>query len=369
MLRTLTADYKDEFQKDFEKLCRKADKLGLPQPSYSIVKEYYVKDDGFYRPCIDVELNDVDIILEDWKVVCFIDATTKPAFYTSIEKDIPKECFEKSPYICEHCNTNRIRNQTLIVRNIKTNEYKQVGTTCIEDFTRVKNAEQIINYYNNFEKLWRNPDYERRSRAFFFNVKECLPAFIWQYKTYGWQPSSAAKPSSHTMADILNGFLTPIVTPEHEKIAEEVINFAKDNLESSPEGTFKRNCMNALVSDMLDFKNRSVSAYIMFGIKMYMESIETYTNDFIEGNIGDKIIIEGVIDNIFLRNGEYGQTFIVTINYNNYRVRFFANLSTKLSDKVMELKSGEKIRVSGTIKSHNEYGDKKFTLLNRVTIL
>lgn len=369
MLRTLTADYKEEFQKDFEKLCRKAVKLGLPEPSYSIVRDtYYVKDEGYYKPCIDIELNDVNIILEDWKVVAFIDATTTPVFYTLLEKEIPKECFAKSPYICEHCNTKRVRNQTLIVRNIKTNEYKQVGTTCVEDFTRVKNAEQIVNYYNNIKELWKRPEYERRSKSFFFNVKECLPAFIWQYQTYGWQPSTSTKPSSHIMADILNGFLTPEITDYHKDMASDVIKFAKDNLESAPEGSFKRNCLNALISEMLDFRNKSVPAYIIFGIKMYLESVTNYENEFV-GNIGDKIALEGVIDNIFVKDGLYGEAFIVTVNYKNRRVRFFSSVSTKISEKISQMRGGDKIKISGTVKSHNEYNNQKFTLLNRVSIL
>ncbi len=35
---------------------------------------------------------------------------------------------------CDHCNTNRQRNETYLVRNRETNQQLQVGSTCIKDF-------------------------------------------------------------------------------------------------------------------------------------------------------------------------------------------------------------------------------------------
>ena len=114
--------------------------------------------------------------------------------------------------------------------------------------------------------------------------------------------------------------------------------------------------------------NPSVPAYIMFGIKMYLESVTNYENEFV-GNIGDKIALEGLIDNIFFKDGLYGEAFIVTVNYKNRRVRFFSSVSTKISEKISQMRGGDKIKISGTVKSHNEYNNQKFTLLNRVSIL
>jgi len=48
--------------------------------------------------------------------------------------EIP-ERYRTSDPVCEHCNSNRMRKNTCIVRNTETGEFKQVGNSCLKDFT------------------------------------------------------------------------------------------------------------------------------------------------------------------------------------------------------------------------------------------
>jgi hypothetical protein len=46
--------------------------------------------------------------------------------------------------ICEHCGTHRDRTDTFVVYNEETGDLKQVGRTCLKDFTGTNNPERIV---------------------------------------------------------------------------------------------------------------------------------------------------------------------------------------------------------------------------------
>lgn len=62
--------------------------------------------------------------------------------------------FDKLHSTCEHCNTNRFRNTTFVIKNVETGELMQVGSTCVNAFFNVDNAlNQIKKAFNTFSKI------------------------------------------------------------------------------------------------------------------------------------------------------------------------------------------------------------------------
>jgi hypothetical protein len=64
---------------------------------------------------------------------------TVPGF----EGKLPDQ-FRTSAPDCDHCHTNRARKDTLIVRNVGTGEWKQVGRNCVVDFLFGKDPHAVI---------------------------------------------------------------------------------------------------------------------------------------------------------------------------------------------------------------------------------
>lgn len=95
------------------------------------------------------------------------------------EVELPTR-FRKSENICEHCNTARSRNELFIVRNVKTNEFIQVGRKCLQDYTNGLSAENVANFiewkdlFRGFEDAereeFRNGSIQRK----YFDVKEII---------------------------------------------------------------------------------------------------------------------------------------------------------------------------------------------------
>lgn len=70
----------------------------------------------------------------------------------AIDVDIPAR-FNTCECECEHCHSRRHRKNTYIVYNSTTGEFKQVGSSCVSDFTGGLSAEQIASYISLFDEM------------------------------------------------------------------------------------------------------------------------------------------------------------------------------------------------------------------------
>ena len=59
------------------------------------------------------------------------------------DAEIP-EAYRTMKPICEHCNSNRTRKSTFIIRNTETGEFKMVGKSCLMDFTNGLSASTAV---------------------------------------------------------------------------------------------------------------------------------------------------------------------------------------------------------------------------------
>lgn len=80
-------------------------------------------------------------IINDWEFVASVEHTEAGNIYSKAMNDleIPVR-YRNAPCTCEHCNTKRIRKNSFIIHNTKTGEFKQVGNTCLKDFTHGMSA-------------------------------------------------------------------------------------------------------------------------------------------------------------------------------------------------------------------------------------
>lgn len=92
-------------------------------------------------------------IVNGWKFIASIEHTQKGNIINRIgDLEVPEKYYT-SESICEHCNTNRSRKDTYIVMNEKTGEFKQVGKSCLNDFTNGLSAEAIAHYISLYDEL------------------------------------------------------------------------------------------------------------------------------------------------------------------------------------------------------------------------
>ncbi|CAM5334799.1 hypothetical protein SSTU70S_04926 [Stutzerimonas stutzeri] len=86
--------------------------------------------------------------LGNWRVIGKLEAVQggKLAFAVSQEAaDVAKlTAAIDEPLCCEHCNTKRNRKDGFLLRDNENGDYKQVGSTCLEDFTGINPAAALF---------------------------------------------------------------------------------------------------------------------------------------------------------------------------------------------------------------------------------
>ena len=94
-----------------------------------------------------------EAILSDWHLVASVERTDNGnIFRKATDEEVPQRYYDSYP-VCEHCKTNRPRKMTYIVKNEKTNEFKQVGNSCLCDFCHGRSAEAVASYISMFDEL------------------------------------------------------------------------------------------------------------------------------------------------------------------------------------------------------------------------
>lgn len=92
-------------------------------------------------------------VINGWQFVAEVDHTEKGNIIQGFSNvEIPERYYNSDCY-CEHCKTIRRRNNTYIVRKVGTDEFKQVGKTCLLDYTHGLSAESVANYMSYFSAV------------------------------------------------------------------------------------------------------------------------------------------------------------------------------------------------------------------------
>ena len=149
-------------EKNFEKLLAKTNAIRKKieryggQFTFEIVGSHFetVEVDG-----IEMEVKFIEVQVEGhlefkgWKYCASVENTDKGnVIITRGGEEIPEHYYHSAP-VCDHCHSNRYRRYTYVIRNINTNEYKQVGKACLEEYTCGLNAEAVVAYLQMFEDI------------------------------------------------------------------------------------------------------------------------------------------------------------------------------------------------------------------------
>lgn len=133
----------------------KCDKYGIHFEYNEVGEEYRkVTGEGDEEHTARFVLIEVEghAVINGWRFAATLDHTSEgniiKAYDESVE--IPKRYYDADP-ICEHCKTTRTRNHTFIVKNEGNGHYKQVGKSCLRDYTGGMDADAIAAFMSVFD--------------------------------------------------------------------------------------------------------------------------------------------------------------------------------------------------------------------------
>jgi hypothetical protein len=216
----IPADNLAKLQAGFDKLGRRAAKLGLAAPRLVVTETI---DRPFLRV---LKTGDVVAFREDfnpkhyakifqrfavcrcdgdapviggWSLVSVIEHTTDPEIGNLI-RNVPgmetPVAYRQADCLCQHCGTIRRRQETFLL--LKDGEYKQVGRNCLADFCRDPvAAEGMISwatYCSSADGLLREAEeWGGNGGCHYYEIEHVLQLTACLIRTFGWLSRKAAR--------------------------------------------------------------------------------------------------------------------------------------------------------------------------------
>ena len=345
-------------------------------------------------------------IVNNWELVSSVEHTEKGNIYSKVLTDVEIPVrYRTTGCICEHCNTNRERKYLYIIRNTETGEFKQVGRSCLMDFTQgmsVAVASEMASLRDVFEEAQAAPidgcGYGER----YVSKDEMLRLAAETIRHFGYAKSESRRSTRDRVSDYYN---VDRVVCRHEsekawikKIREEMAEVGFDaNSEEAKEMADKALAWiskqeatndymhNLKVVTSLEYIGWSklgilVSLFPTYNRELEREAqrklreeerqkeLEQGKNSQFVGEVGKKLTAEIISckcvtswTNNYGYNGYYEQT--------TYMYKFVTADENILIWKTSKNIDEDKVQsITGTVKEHNEFRDVKQTVLTRCKV-
>lgn len=319
-----------------------------------------------------------------WKFVASIEHTEKGNILNkACEMELPDRFYTTDP-VCEHCNSSRSRKDTFIVWNEETGEFKQVGKSCLKDFTGGMSAEGVAQYTSLFEELIKGETPSVGYGEIYYPVKEYLMYVAETVKYFGYVPTTSYEESTRRRAlhyyDMEHG--GKFSEADEKRIKEEMqrVSFnAQSNAdvvenmlgwldEQNTENNYFHNLKTACSLEYTAFRNLGILASLFptYNRNLIREAEakkkaeEDILSDYV-GTIGDRVEVEvKSFQCVTSWETDYGITRIYTFTDDA------GNIYTWKTSNFVDEESANKIK--GTIKAHKEYRGVKQTELTRCRV-
>lgn len=329
-------------------------------------------------------------VINDWVFVASVEHTEKGNIVNSTGCGIEvPERYYTSDSVCEHCNSNRARKDTYIVMNQVTGEFKQVGKSCLKDFTQGMDAAMVSKYYSFFDELIKGeaPDGCGYIEPY-YDCKEILSYAYECIKHFGYVKNGGFEKSTLDRAFdywcVNHGFTKWIpedvvmeykkqmkninFNPESDSTIKAVENAIAWVAEQEASNNYMHNLKVVCGSEYVSAKNAgiAVSLFPTWNKDLeYQKKQEAKRNADAAsehvGEIGQRITFKIASATCLTSwETEWGTTALYKI------VDYSGNVFTWKTSVFPDFDKAETI--TGTIKAHNEFRDCKQTELTRCKV-
>lgn len=392
-----------------EKINKRARKNKLPEVKLEIVKEYSRERKNpdtnvkYEVPYYTVKVSGDAPKIAGYKFI----ATIEHQEGGNIIRSVPgeegnakiKDFFEAKPHYCDHCKKIRRRIDTFIVKEEKTGKLRQIGRNCLADFLGGADPKAILWYFNNRDNIFKvvqEAEQAAEKKGIrgdqFVPLETVLIMAAALIREFGYLSSKAAQEAYQrdggympTTAGDIRWVLYSVKERNMDKRSRKVLDIAKtptvadeqhvakvlkwfaelpDQQKQSNE--FMHNLDVIVKSNKVNPRNIgfAVALFPVYARAMDMikkrETTAKKSNEWI-GQPGQKLTPTDItVIRTRMISGHFGSTQIVSMEDPKGNVFVWFNNSQK------RFEEGEKAKIVGTIKKHDEYNGRKQTHLTRV---
>ena len=393
MLYSIYEDYFKDVEKKLKRIEKKCAKYGNPFVFNVIdteIKEIIdeeTKSKRYYRFII-IEVEGTAKI-NDYECVAILENHNFGNVIRRIdtEIEIPKR-FLSTDNICEHCRSKRKRNELYIIHNVKTDEFKQVGSNCLMSYTNGLNAEYIASYFDGITELEEFDGFIGNGGKCYMSINEAIEYSIEIIDKIGYFNSNSYCPTKDLVGTMLYGIgdlknrienLNEILRDNKINMFFKLADFCKESTKITAEkiiehylnlkndSEFINNVQVILKDGYVDYKNLGYICYLSEGYFKHIQKenkkaerlkIDGNSKHFGEINIRYNDINIAKIEEIASYSTQYGVNYIYKIILESGDILIWK--TSKWIDDFDIVKS-----ITFTVKNHGEYNGVKQTEITR----
>jgi len=346
------------------------DKLGLARIDYRVIStEFRSYGDGSYMKWYTVEIIGESPIISGWRFVAQIEHGKSGNVIRNLS-DLPMpDMYRAVSANCEHCQQDRARRVTYILQD-DDGVYKQVGSTCLSDFTGHDNPHDIADYLQSLNALAGDlsepRDYDMYSGDHtLVNSVEFLSLVSAIIRVHGWVGKA------HAMEQGLTSTWERAVTRDNRvEVTQADKALASAALawgaEQDGRSEYEHNLRRLCSGEYCTWRNTGLLASAIVAYrKSRAEDVTgkpTGVSEYI-GAVGDKIVADVTVVSVKEINGAYGLTSVVNMMSGGH------NAMVWFSSGKTALEIGKSYQIRGTVKKNDVYNGIKQTVVTRCKVV
>lgn len=393
---TVYAGHLEEVIKHLDRMAKKAAKYGVPF-GYKVGEEHpqtvnvYAVDpaDGHTQyverkykvGAVDIEVDCDALIKQDgWTVLAHIEHGDNGNIVTSIGGAEIDNAWYTAPARCDHCNTNRNRAVTFMVKN-KDGEIRQVGNTCLKEYTGIDHRVALM--WAEVRDLFpqdffvSESEFNEMRSARVFDVELILAHAVDAIKAKGYIKADDRDSTRDQVAKLLREDAIPSAEgkAKAKQIVEWLVTECADTI------GIERDCFVLAQSGWAKRRHIGRLAYMPVAYDKAMErkareearaagkAAEAERSGYV-GKVGERVQFE-IASAVCVSSWDtdYGKTYLQKFTDKDGNVFIWKTGNFVIPDyEVGVIYSGKTeklVSLKGTVKEHSEYDGVKQTVLTR----
>lgn len=391
MMYLIPTDNIESLDKKMARLQRKAEKLNV-QFKYEklspIMKDTDIK--SVKVECIPVVV-ECKIHYENWIVVAVLEHQPYGNLVRLVEGEwrpnkelkLPEKYRTTQSY-CDHCNTMRARNKTVVLYNKETKEFKQVGTTCLKEYTLGIDADMIAAFEEYTKEPTEFTGFTSHSK-WYIDIKNFLAGVVASSSLYGYISKSRAreineennKTTVEATCDLTVRLMSKTsVEKEWEDIYEsdDTKTFVEEALEwiknmDAESYSYFDNLKVVCSAELVELKNIGYAASLIASYKNHLKAEKKLKEAEKQNemyhyyrNVNDKISLQGNLACVANYDTQFGTMYVYKI------IQSGCIFVWKTSKYLGVDDSGKEVMITGTIKEQSEFRGVRQNILTRCKV-
>lgn len=391
MMYLIPTENMESFEKKIARIRRKAERAKVDF-SYKRLEPIQKETDlpGVTVECVPVMV-ECKIHYENWIVIAVLEHQPYGNLVHLVEGEwrpgkelkLPEK-YKTAQSYCDHCNTMRARNKTVVLYNTETKEFKQVGTTCLKEYTSGIDADMIAA----FEECTKEPTefmgFTSHSK-WYIDIKNFLAGVVASSSLYGYVSKSRAraineennKTTVEATCDLTVRLMSKTsVEKEWEDIYEsdDTKTFVEEALEwiknlNAESYSYFDNLKVVCSAELVELKNIGYAASLIASYKNHLKAEKKKKEAEKQNemyhyyrNVDDKISLQGNLACVANYDTQFGTMYVYKM------IQSSCIFVWKTSKYLGVDDSGKEVMITGTIKEQSEFRGVRQNILTRCKV-